>query len=129
MRLLFFMYLVWFAMFPSPSSLFQNPAPQKEDKTPQKASLESQVKILQIQKTETQLSMRFNNCRQEMSTIPEAFQKLEKEKQDAVDAAIKEAGFKLEDEDLNVDTFEFIKKAPVAVVPKPAEPEKKPNSK
>ena len=110
-------YLVCFAMFapqtPSPKE------PSKEVATPQKISLEAQVKILEIQMKESKLANQYNQCRTEMANIPEAFSKFEKEKQDAVDAAVKEKGFKVEDYDLNQDTFELTKKVSKPVEPPP----------
>ena len=102
---------------------FQTPAAKKDEsaeKGPQKASLKAQVDILQVQKKETQLATQYNQCRTEMANIPDVFTKLENEKQGYVDAAFKESGLSKDDYDLNVETFEYTKKAP-----KPADPPKK----
>lgn len=87
--------------------------PQEPAKKPSDAL---QVKIVRIQKHQSDLQVKAQAAQSQISTLTADYTQSNKELQDLVDEAYKEAGLKKEEYDLNPETLEFTKK----VVPPPA---------
>lgn len=82
----------------------------QEPKPPKKMAPEFQVRVLQALRKQDQLSVRFNQCQSDMKILPESYSKLEEEKQKAIDESFANVGLKKEEYDVNLETFEYIKK-------------------
>jgi hypothetical protein len=118
------LYFCWIFLMLGISHLYQENS--KEDQKPKTVSLALQNKILRAQKAEIQIGADAKACQRNFLGD---FQVQDGVIKIAIAEAYKEAGLDQKDYDVNIDTFEFVKKVK-APEPAPAKParleEKKP---